>query len=494
MQIRIVQSFSERKKADVLLVPCFQEEKQAVLAADVAQLKTVLEQPLRLGDFKGKEGEIGLVYLKELPEPRALLVGLGKAAELNAEALRMGYGAAAKQCNALKGKAVNVLLPRSKAARSADILRGAAEGLLFANYAFDQLKAQVLKDEPTALIEKLTIIDEGSDTAAQFKHATTVADGVNFARDLVNSNADDLPPQALAARARELGKSRTSLKVTTFDKKRIEKEKMGLLLAVNRGSPHEPAFIIVEYTGAPKSKERTVLVGKGITYDTGGLSLKPTASMDTMKTDMAAAAACLGTMQVVADLELGINVTAVIPSTENCIGGKSYKIGDVYRSYAGKTVEIKDTDAEGRLVLADALAYAVENLEPTRIIDLATLTGSIVIALGEEFAGLMSVHDELAEGLLAASAASGEGLWRMPLPKSYKKLLKSEIADLKNVGGRPGGSITAALFLQEFVGSVPWAHMDIAGPGYTDKLLGFQPHRATGYGVRLLVEFLERLA
>jgi leucyl aminopeptidase len=493
MQIRLVGSLSERKKADILLVPCYQKEKKPVLAADAAQLRSVLEVPMRLGDFKAKEGELALVYLNELPEPRALLIGLGKEEELSAESCRVGFGLAAKKCSNLQAKAVNLLLPRFSQEQRLAGIRGVAEGLLVANYAFDQLKAESLKEEPTALIEKLTIVDGDPATLKQFQRLDLIAAAVTFARDLVNSNADDLPPQELAARARELGKQRTDLKVTTFDKKRIEKEGMGLLLAVNRGSPRDPSFILVEYTGAPKSKERTVIVGKGITYDTGGLSLKTTANMDTMKTDMAAAAACLATMRAVSDLKLPVNVTAVIPSTENCIGGSSYKVGDVYRSLAGKTVEIKDTDAEGRLILADALAYAVAHLGPTRIIDLATLTGSIVIALGEEVAGLMTTSDELAERLVAAARATGESLWRMPLPKNYKKLLQSEIADLKNIGGRAGGAILAALFLKEFVGDVPWAHLDIAGTAYTDKPLGLHPVRATGYGVRLLVEYLEQL-
>jgi leucyl aminopeptidase len=491
MQIRAVRDLADRKKADVLIVPCWQGDHEATLATTVPQLKMVLEQPLRLGDFKGKEGEVGLLYLTDVPESRALLVGLGRPEMVQANALRLAYGGAAKRCRSLGLKTANLLLPTLD---DEALLRGAWEGLFVANYAFDQLKESALKDEPTILLEKVSFIGPSEAAWQQIERARLIAKGVTLARDLVNSNADDLTPEALAARAHKVGKEFDKLSVTTFDQKRIEKEGMGLLLAVNRGSDLPPAFIIAEYKGDPRSKDHTILVGKGITYDTGGLNLKPTGSMETMKTDMGGAATCLGTIQAVAALGLKINVTAVIPSTENSVGSHAYKPGDVYRSYAGKTVEIGNTDAEGRLALADALAYAAEKLKPTRMIDLATLTGSIVIALGEEIAGLNATDDELADRLIAAGQTTGETIWRMPLPKSYRKQLKSELADLKNVGGRPGGSITAALFLKEFVGDVPWAHFDIAGTAYPDKPVGFNPVRATGFGVRLLVEFLEQLA
>lgn len=312
-------------------------------------------------------------------------------------------------------------------------------------------------------------------------------------RDLVNGNADDITPQYLGAVARGLEKTCKHVKTTVLNKKQIEKEKMGLLLAVNRGSFREPAFIIVVYKGNPKSKEKTVLVGKGITFDTGGLDLKPPAGMFTMKSDMAGAAVVLGSIQAASSLGLKVNITGVIASTENSIGSHSYKPGDVYSGFAGKTVEIMDTDAEGRLILADALAYAVDRLKPSRIIDLATLTGAVEVALGDEVSGLMCNNDALADLLVHAGSITGEKVWRLPLYEDYREALKSDIADIKSTGGRGGGCIKAALFLQEFVNKTPWAHLDIAGTAFVNDARRYHPKYATGIGVRLLISFLENL-
>jgi leucyl aminopeptidase len=279
-----------------------------------------------------------------------------------------------------------------------------------------------------------------------------------------------------------------------FDKKRIEKEGMGLLLAVNQGSPREPVFIILEYKGDPRSKDHTVLVGKGVTYDTGGLDLKPSGSMLTMKSDMSGAAIVLGTMLTAVRLELKVNLTIVIAATENCIGSKSYKPGDVFRGYLGKTVEIGNTDAEGRLTLADALAYADANLSPTRMINLATLTGGVVVALGDQITGLMSNNDKLVNQLMKASETAGEPLWRLPLRKEYREFYRSDIADIKNCGsGRAASSITGGLFLEDFVGNTPWAHFDIAGTAFLPKARGYLPQHASGVAVRTLIDFLESL-
>ena len=268
---------------------------------------------------------------------------------------------------------------------------------------------------------------------------------------------------------------------------------MGLLLAVNRASSRDPTFMLIEYKGDPKAHDLTVLVGKGITFDTGGLNLKPTGSMESMKCDMAGAAAVLGVIQAAAALGIKKNITGVIAATENSIGSRSYKPGDVYCGYAGKSVEIGNTDAEGRLILADALAYAVKNLKPSRIIDLATLTGAVEVALGNEAIGLLSNHDVLADLLIRSGSSTGERVWRLPLYEEYKDLLKSDVADIKSTGGRTAGCITAAIFLHEFVGKTPWAHLDIAGTAYLNEAKRYQPKHATGVGVRLMLSLLESL-
>lgn len=268
---------------------------------------------------------------------------------------------------------------------------------------------------------------------------------------------------------------------------------MGLLLAVNRGSDKDPVFIISEYRGAPKSKDHTVLVGKGITFDTGGLNLKPTGGIETMRCDMAGAATVLGILKAVSDLKIKVNLTVVVPATENGIDAKSFKPGDVYQSLLGKTVEVGNTDAEGRLILADALTYAVRHLKPSRIIDFATLTGAMEIALGSEVTGFMSNDDALSDSLVRAGSETFERLWRLPLYEEYKEQLKSDVADIKSIGGRSAGSITAAMFLKEFVDEVPWAHLDIASTAFLSAEKRYHPKNGTGIGLRLMIEYFENL-
>ena len=493
MDFFAVPSLDARKAADIVVIPFWKEKKRAEPAADISIFHSSVAEVLATNDFTGALGEVVVVYVSGHPEKRVALLGLGLQEEVTVEKIRRAYGCVTKACHKKKLKTINVLAPQCTSMAEKEIVRGLCEGLLLPNYVFTTLKHDALKESPPAVLEKATIVGAAKADLALAKRYATIADAVYFARDLVNGNADDVTPQYLAAVARGLEKTFKDVSTTVFDKKRIEKEKMGLLLAVNRGSFRDPEFIIVEYKGKPKSTDHTVIVGKGVTYDTGGLILKPKGSMETMKDDMAGAAAALGTIHAIAALELPVNVTAVIPATENSIGSKSYKPGDVYSSYTGKTVEIGDTDAEGRLVLADALAYAVKNLKPSRIIDLATLTGSIVMALGDETSGLMSNNDVVTDLLVRAGSETGERVWRMPLYEDYKDQLKSDIADIKNVGGRAAGSITAAIFLQEFVGKTPWAHLDIAGTAFISEAKRYTPKHGTGVGVRLLVLFLESL-
>lgn len=466
-------SLDKRDGADLLVVP-FWEGPHA--AADLGPFEAAIHPVLK--DFAGKMGETASCY----PEgQRILLIGLGKQDKATVEILRRVYSSAVKAVQSKKAKRIDVLFPKCK--QRDEFLRGIAEGILLSNYAFSY-KSQ--EENPIVLLEKVTWI--GVEKNPLLEEMRIIIEGVNFVRDLVNTNADDKTPKMLAEVAKKL---HPKVKTTIFDKKKIEAEKMGLLLAVNRSSSHEPVFIQAAYKGDPKSKEHIVLVGKGIVYDTGGLSLKPSDGMLGMKADMAGAATVLGAVRTAAELGLKVNVTAIAPVTENCIGSKSYKLGDVYRSYSGKTVEVTNTDAEGRLVLADALAYAVQNMKPTCMIDLATLTGGCVIALGEDISALFSNDDALAEDLLGSSEKTDELIWHMPIHPDYKDMMKSEIADLVNSSGvRYAGAITAAIFLQEFVGMVPWAHIDIAGPAYPAKAKYYNPIKGTGHGLRLLVDFL----
>lgn len=477
---------------DMIVLPFWKGKKKAEYAGAVDALKKYSDVPIELGDFLGSLSETFIVYTPGKPS-RILLLGLGKREEATQELLRRAYGSVAKICHKHKCRSIGVVLPKAKLAKSESIARGLSEGLLLANYAFTALRRHSLELMNPTLIETVSLIGADKEELHTAQACAKIAQGVYLARNLSNGNADDVTPVFLAHMAKEIAKKQPKIKTTIFDRKRITKEGMGLLLAVNRGSTQEPAFILLDYKGAPTSKDHTVIVGKGITYDTGGLSLKTSDNMSTMKSDMSGAAAVLGTFLAVASLGLKINITGVIPATENCINAHSYKPGDVYVSFSGKSIEVNNTDAEGRLVLADGLAYAVKELKPTRIIDIATLTGSIEVALGNETTGMFSNDEFLAEAFSKAGKATYERVWRMPLFDEYRDQLRSDIADMRNIGGRLGGSITAAKFLQEFVEETPWVHFDIAGTAFLSDSKRYHPKHATGVGVRLLIEFFQNL-
>jgi leucyl aminopeptidase len=490
-----LKQIENREKADVLVLPYWKNKQGVELALPLKKKwPRILQDALSTEDFKGKEGETLFLYVEGEPEKRWCLLGLGTQDKITVEILRRCYGSLTKSCLAKRLKSINLLLPQFETLSEEDLVRGIAEGLFLPNYVFNGHKHRDPEDVDETLLQKVTWITPYK-VLEIVKKIATVCEAVYYTRDLVNGNADDVTPQYLAQCAQEIAKQNPSITTIVFDKKRIEAEKMGLLLAVNRGSALDPAFIMMEYRGNPDSTDKTVLVGKGVTYDTGGLNLKTAGGMETMKCDMAGGAVCLGTILAVAQLKLKLNFTVVVPTTENGIDAKSFKPGDVYSSYAGKSVEMMNSDAEGRLILADALAYAVKNLNPTRLIDIATLTGAIEVALGSEAAGIMSTNDELAQALLKAGNVTFERLWRMPLFDEYKERLKSEIADLKSWNGRLAGANLAATFLRQFVGdSIPWAHLDIAGTAYVSEAKKYLPKFATGYGVRLLLEFLQNLS
>ena len=491
MNFTSVPELSKRTAADVLVIPFWQGKTKADAAAAVSPIKAQSLGPIASGDFKGKAGECALVYPSGEKEKRFLLVGLGEKAKCTVESLRRAYSAVAKRCHGGKFKKLNLILP--KALSEEEAAQGVADGLLLPNYNFDRYKQVCLNGEAPVLIDTVRLIGASRKAIAKAKHSATVCEGVYFARDLVNGNADEVNPEYFCDVARKLSTKFSKVKAKIFDRKALVKNKMGLILAVGQGAEFDPALIILEYKGDPKSKEHTAVVGKGVTFDTGGLNLKPTGSIETMKCDMGGAAAAFGTLFAAASLGLKLNLTAVIPTVENSVDSRSYKVGDVYTSYLGKSVEIGNTDAEGRLILADALAYTQKKLKPKRIIDLATLTGACVIALGEEATGLMSNDDKLAAAITASGERTFERCWRLPIFDEYREKLKSDIADLKNTGGRAGGTITAAMFLKEFIGDTPWAHLDIAATAYLDKPMRYQPKNATGVGVRLLVDYLENL-
>lgn len=492
MNLAVSAKSESRKAANLLILPFWKDKKGAVPVIESKKLYEPVSVALETGDFKGKEKEILIIYVQGQPEKRFALLGLGEKEKLTTEALRRAYSSAAKACHQRKIKDINVLVPAVAGMQEESIVRGIVEGLLLTNYAFDKLKCHSIEENPTVLLEKITLVGASKQALELAQKIKIICEGVYLARDLVNSNADEVTPQHLTKLAETMAHQHRRVKATIFDKRRIEKEKMGLLLAVSRGSAKDPAFIMLEYKGSPKAKEHIVLVGKGVTYDTGGLNLK-LSSMETMKCDMGGAAAVLATLSVAAKLELPIHLTVIVPATENCISEHSYKPGDVYAGYSGKTVEIGNTDAEGRLILADALAYAVKNLNPTHIIDVATLTGAIDIALGNETTGLMSNNDALCDLLIRAGSETYERVWRLPIYEEYKDHLKSDIADMKNIGTRSASAIIAAIFLQNYVEKVSWAHLDIASTAWMSESKRYHPKFGTGVGVRLLIEFLQHL-
>jgi leucyl aminopeptidase len=505
MQFTVHGSLKGRQQGELLVLPFFQSKDKDVLrAAEFPDSLVDWHLPVNLKDFKAAPGEVMLLYAPGEKEKRIALIGLGDAQSLTIEGLRRAYAQLTKMAGAKKLSSVNILLPQLSPKRGKKnpvddkaLLRGIVEGVLLANYSHDIHKHDRIKDVPTVLIDKLGFIGADRSALPLLKNYAEIFAGVLLARNLVNGNADEVNPQYLCTVAKDLAKEFPSLKCTILGKKEIQKEKMGLLLAVNRGSARDPALIQLSYQGNENSPACVLLIGKGVTYDTGGLNLKPTGSMETMKCDMGGAAAVLGAIRVAAALKLPVNVVALIPTTENCIDAHSYKPGDTYQSYSGKTVEIGNTDAEGRLILADAITYGKKHCRPTMIIDLATLTGAIDIALGPEVGGLFSNDESLCKRLLQAGDDTSERLWHMPLVEEYRDLLKSDVADMKNVGGRSAGAITAALFLEEFIGkgpkSIPWAHLDIASVAYLSDSKRYHPKGATGFGVRLLTAFLEQL-
>lgn len=438
-------------------------------------------------DFQGKKNERLLIYGSK--GERYLCLGLGKRTNCSKDQLRLAYYQAAQFCIEKKWERVSMPLPTGLVF-SSEIPEILFQAWAFASYIWP-------KEKRSDFYPKIHWMGISQSERLSLYRQMELFQGVLWARDLINESAHTVTPEYLAQETvrwvRDLG---APVHVTVWGSKEIQEHKMGLLTAVAQGTSVEPQFIIVRYTGNPKSQDHTVLVGKGVTFDTGGLDLKTSSGMATMRGDMAGAAAVLATVQVAARLKIPVNVSAVVPATENAIGPNSYKPGDVFQAYDGTRVEIGDTDAEGRLILADALSYTLQHLAPSRIIDLATLTGSVVVALGDEIAGLFCNQDQLAQQLLDAAHHVGEPLWRMPLYSPYSKKLESSQADLCNIGGRAGGSILGALFLDHFVSkhTVPWAHIDCAGPAFLEKPLREWGRGGVGWGVRLLISFIENLS
>lgn len=489
--------------ADVIAV--FADNKKLPVPVGVSR---VAGAHLARAGFKWGASETHTVPLPGSAPRTLFVIGLGDAPTLRT--FRRGVAAAIQYAKAEGLQTIAALAPeRFTADRTthAGLGRAFAEGALLANYRFTTYRAEQAKRERTLRLTRVELCVPASARAAVqegIRRGTVEAEGTMFARTLVNEPSSTMNPRALVAQARAIARaSQGAITLTVWDRAECAKRGMEAFLAVARGSAEEPAFIHVVYR--PKSTKRNakgksddaprvVLVGKGITFDSGGLSIKPADGMETMKLDMAGAASVLGVFSVLTRWQPAVEVHGMIAACENMPSGSATKPGDIVRTVSGKTIEIVNTDAEGRLTLADSLGEAIA-LKPVAVIDLATLTGACVVALGEEIGGLWSNNDELADALLRAAEEAGEPVWRMPLFGEYRSLLRSEMADMKNITGRRyGGAITAALFLKEFVGGVPWAHLDIAGPSYAERLTSpINPVGGTGFGVRTVLHYLEHI-
>jgi leucyl aminopeptidase len=441
--------------------------------------------------FSGRSEE-SITVLGEAPK-KITLLGLGKEDALTLRNIRGGLYAIAKTAKKHRSANIGVVVPYSiRGLSESASVRVIADYLAGTDYKYDAFITQK-KDEgkPVTIAATLVTSLDAKECKRIQTEAQAIADGVRTVRDMGNAPANVMTPTRVAERAEEVAKS-VGVKCTIYDKRAIEKMKMGGLLAVNKGSVEEPRFVVLEY--APrKAKTHVALVGKGITFDSGGISIKPADKMEEMKFDMCGAAAVVGTIEAAAKLALPVRITGVIASTENLPSGSAYKPGDIITTSSGKTIEIVNTDAEGRVILSDALHYA-SKLEPDHMIDYATLTGACVVALGGEAAGLFSNNDELAQKLIECGERVGDRVWRLPEWDDYKELIRSDWADMKNSGGRWAGATTAALFLKEFVDCPSWAHLDIAGTAYAEHENAREARGATGAGVRVTVAFLESLS
>ncbi|HEU4356452.1 MAG TPA: leucyl aminopeptidase [Actinomycetota bacterium] len=475
-------------RVDVLVLPVYEGPEAGPGIGEVKGID--LLALYRDAALKGERGETLLVPntgIDGLAARSVLLVGVGKRAEASADSVRRAAGKAARHLT--KRGSVATTLAQAGGRNPAGAVQAVVEGLILGAYRFDRYKST--KDDPPAL-ERVTVLGaarwDAKTAKAAIERARIVSESTTWARDLVNTPARDMTPAALAKAAEAMAKE-VGLQVKVWDERQLERGGFGGILGVGQGSVNPPRMIELAYRGAAASRPPIALSGKGISFDSGGLSIKPAEGMETMKGDMGGAASILGAMRAIALLKPRINVIAAIPSAENMPSGSATRPGDVLRHRGGKTSEVLNTDAEGRLVLADALSYLSEK-EPRVIVDTATLTGACMVALGEDLWGVFGTDRGLVRDLLAAGDASGEPGWELPLYRPYRKLIDSPVADVKNIGKRYGGAITAALFLADFVGDVPWAHVDIAGPAFAEKAGDLFPKGATGVPVRTLVAYV----
>lgn len=471
-------------KAAALILLDKEQVKNRNLSVLPKTLKDSVQHVLDADQFSAENGQLfPLINGKQV----VLLAGVGKRSDLSTTALRSTLRGALLSAYLKKIKDVEIVVHDPKD----DVIKAVIEAALIGTYTWEKYKTPDKNSKTVA--NKHVFLSAAP--KREYAQAVTICEGVNLTRDLINDNADMITSTYFEKTVRDLSKGRKNISLEILNKKEMRKYGLGLHLAVNQGSNKEPKLIIARYHGASKDGDYTAIIGKGMTYDTGGLNLKPTGHIETMRQDMSGAAAVVGTLKNALALNLKKNVIFACVMAENAIDALSYKPGDVIRGYSGKTVEIDNTDAEGRLVLADAFSYIIKNYKPARMIDIATLTGACVVALGHDYTGLVASDDKLAQKLSQAAEVTDDRVWRLPIYPELKDSVKSQIADIKNVGfpKGAGGTITAAEFLRQFTEGTPWAHLDIAGTAFVEnKQRLYFGHGATGAGVRLLTHFLQQ--
>jgi leucyl aminopeptidase len=479
MEIKLEARKLAEVDSDALVIVGLEGAPPEVAAADL--VKELYDS----GEFSGKALEIAILHRPNgLKAKRLVLAGGGKRERFNADELRKLAGATFRT---LKGKGIHTItLALEEGFLSDGFAAAAVEGAILGDVENDRYKTDPKKNEKQ--VASFSVLG-GSQAAVD--RGRILAEAQNFSRDLANEPANVLTPTLLAERAKQMSAD-YGLECEVLDQDRMRQLGMGALLGVAQGSAEPPALIVIRYkpAGAVATKDHLGLIGKGVTFDTGGISIKPSEGMEKMRYDMSGGAAVLGAMRAIAQLKPSIAVTALVPTVENMPGSKAQRPGDIVTSMSGKTVEVLNTDAEGRLILIDALTYA-QRLGCTHLVDAATLTGAIVVALGSVNVGAFTNNEEFLQKLLAAAKAEGEKTWQLPMDEEYKELLKSSFADLHNIGGRAGGSITAAWFIRDFVGETPWVHLDIAGTAWLDEGKPYMAKGATGVGLRTFVRLAE---
>jgi leucyl aminopeptidase len=491
VQVRVEKAKIDQKQTPLLVIGVFEGEQDFPHSKELdSAVSSSIRETLENKEFHGTFGSSIVVYtLGKGPMKKIMLLGLGKREKFTDESARICAGKATRKARELKVKEFSMLQFSNL---DEGLVEAMTEGIALALYSFDKYKEA---KEPATKIEEVTILINSDSLRFQSvaEKANLIVEAVNFARDISNLPPNDCPPAHLASIAVSLAQD-YGMKVRVMDRYELENMGMGGIVAVGNGSNNPPKLIVLEYTGTNDPQQKPyLLVGKAVTFDTGGISIKPSEKMDEMKFDKCGGCTVLAVIRAVASMKLAVNVVGIVPSVENMPSATSYRPGDIIRMYNGKSVEVLNTDAEGRMILADAIAYGIVTYGPRAVIDLATLTGAAIIALGANVAPMIGNNKQLVDRLRKLSDKTREKMWELPLYDEYYEQIRSTYADIKNIGGRPGGAITAAAFLSNFVNEVPWVHIDIAGTAWTQEgtLEKSYNHRgATGFGVRTLVKLL----